>query len=541
MSENEMSARLDIQVIMLAAGLSRRMGARNKLLLEIDGEPLVRRSAKAYLACSDHVTVVLGHEAERVRAALAGLPVSFVDNLDYAAGQQSSVRAGLARVKPEGGDVLIGLADQPLLRAEDLHGLLAAFADEGGETIVIPYRGADRGNPIVLPLPIALELKRRGEAADCRRYIDEHPELTRRYRAPNANFVTDMDTPEDAARLGVWDAPALVREPSPLLDRFGRTITYLRLSVTDRCDLRCTYCMAERMSFLPKSEVLTLEELSDVGEAFIDRGVRKIRITGGEPLVRPNIIEVFNRLGDRLGDGLDELTLTTNATQLPRYADRLRDAGVRRVNVSLDSLDRATFEAVTRRDQLAQALEGVDAALAAGLKVKINTVALKDRNVDELPDMIAWAHGRGMDMTLIEVMPLGETGEDRFDQYIPLPDIRARLEKSWTLTDRPRTDANGGPSAYVDVAETGGALGFITPLTNNFCAGCNRVRVTCTGRIYMCLGQDDHVDLREALRTQGDLNAALDRALAGKPERHEFEIERQRTSGLTRHMSTTGG
>ena len=331
---------------------------------------------------------------------------------------------------------------------------------------------------------------------------------------------------------------------TPLVDTFGRQITYLRLSVTDRCDLRCTYCMAERMTFLPKKDLLTLEELEDVAQAFIARGVTKIRITGGEPLVRRDIMELIKRLGARLGNGLEELTLTTNATMLAANAETLVRAGVKRINVSLDSLDAARFAEITRRSKLDDVIAGIDAAQAAGLDIKLNTVALKHQNLDELPAMIDWAHSRGMDMTLIEVMPLGDTGEDRFDQYVPLPMVRDTLEQRWTLTDLPRTDRNGGPSTYVRIEETGGKLGFITPLTNNFCAGCNRVRVTCTGRIYMCLGQDDHVDLRAAVRggEPGALNAALDRALLKKPEKHDFEINgRGEAPALSRHMSLTGG
>ena len=334
--------------------------------------------------------------------------------------------------------------------------------------------------------------------------------------------------------------------PRPLVDQFGRQITYLRISVTDRCDLRCTYCMSEIMKFLPKRDLLTIEELDQVAQAFVARGVKKIRITGGEPLVRKGMPELFERLGSYLGHGLDELTLTTNATQLVEYADMLARNGVKRVNVSLDSLDPDRFEKITRRRKLDQVLAGIEAAQAAGLRIKINTVALKHDNAHELSDIIAWAHARDMDMTLIEVMPLGETDEDRIDQYIPLPMIRDELEKKWTLEDQAGVEANAGPSRYVRIKETGGKLGFITPLTNNFCAGCNRVRVTCTGRIYMCLGQDDHIDLRAALRESDDPNAALDacldRALFKKPERHEFAIDRRgQDPALARHMSVTGG
>ncbi|KCZ93366.1 GTP 3',8-cyclase MoaA [Hyphomonas johnsonii] len=332
----------------------------------------------------------------------------------------------------------------------------------------------------------------------------------------------------------------------PLVDRYGRQVTYLRMSVTDRCDLRCSYCMSEKMTFLPKAELLSFDELDQVATAFVRRGVTKLRLTGGEPLVRKDFADLVARLGRHLGAGLEELTLTTNGTLLEGHADGLVRAGVRRINVSLDSLAPDRFAEITRRGQLAKVLAGIDAALDAGLKVKINTVALKHQNADEIPSMVEWAHGRGMDMTLIEVMPLGETGEDRVDQYIPLPMIRDRLEARWSLVDEPHISPNAGPSRYARVQETGGRLGFITPLTNNFCAGCNRVRVTCTGRVYMCLGQDDHVDLRAALRDMPDpvaaLDAALDRALLAKPEKHDFEIKRRGTApALPRHMSMTGG
>ena len=331
-----------------------------------------------------------------------------------------------------------------------------------------------------------------------------------------------------------------------MIDSYGRKVSYLRMSVTDRCDLRCSYCMAERMKFLPKQELLSLEELEAVAWAFVERGVRKIRITGGEPLVRKDIGLLFERLGAMLGNGLDELTLTTNATLLDKFADHLFACGVRRVNISLDTIDPERFREITRLGNLDQVLRGIAAAKKAGLKVKINAVALKHQNVDGLPDMIEWAHGEGHDVTLIEVMPLGETGEDRFDQYIPLPELRDRYTSRWTMEDIPVTDINAGPSRYVRIKETGGKLGFITPLTNNFCAGCNRMRVTCTGRIYMCLGQEDNVDLRAALRESESpehaLSDALDRALLKKPEKHDFEIKSSgKSSALSRHMSVTGG
>lgn len=334
--------------------------------------------------------------------------------------------------------------------------------------------------------------------------------------------------------------------PSPLIDQFGRSISYLRLSVTDRCDLRCTYCMAERMQFLPRTDLLTLEEIELIGRQLVGRGVRKIRISGGEPLVRRGIMQLFENLGTLLGNGLDELTLTSNGTLLSTYAAPLYAAGVRRINISLDTLDTAKFKTITRRGDLDKVLGGIDAALSAGLKVKINTVALKDQNADEIADMVTWAHGLGMDMTLIEVMPMGDAGEDRIDQYIPLPMIRDELEKHWTLEEAANTGANLGPARFVRIKETGGRLGFITPLTNNFCAGCNRVRITCTGRLYMCLGQDDHIDLRNLLRAEdadeAALNAAFDRALAAKPEKHDFAItKRGQAPAVTRHMSVTGG
>ena len=330
---------------------------------------------------------------------------------------------------------------------------------------------------------------------------------------------------------------------APLVDRFQRRINYLRLSVTDRCDLRCEYCMPERMTFLPKADVLTLEELYAVASGFIARGVSKIRITGGEPLVRRGIMDLFARLGQRLGSGLDELTLTTNGTQLAEHAEALAHAGVKRVNVSLDTLDRARFAALTRRDALPQVLEGIAAAKKAGLKVKLNTVALRGMNEDELPDLIAWAHGQGHAITLIEVMPLGDVEAERLDQYLPLDAVRAQLARRWTLTDSDHR--TGGPSRYVDIAETGGRLGFITPHTGNFCEGCNRLRVTATGQLYPCLGGGEQVDLRGALRSDApetNLVAALDEALRIKPEKHNFRMDaRGAAPALARHMSMTGG
>ncbi len=329
-----------------------------------------------------------------------------------------------------------------------------------------------------------------------------------------------------------------------LVDPFGRTISYLRVSVTDRCDFRCVYCMAEHMSFLPKADLLTLEELDRLCSAFVARGMRKLRLTGGEPLVRRGIMTLVASLSRHVAAGrLDELTLTTNGSQLAKYAAELAAHGMRRINVSLDTLDPDKFRAITRWGALDPVLEGIEAAQAAGLKVKINTVALKGVNEDEFPRLIEWTHGRGMDLTLIEVMPLGEIGEGRLDQYLPLSAVRARLNERFSLEDLDfRT---GGPARYVRVSETGGRLGFITPLTHNFCESCNRVRVTCTGTLYMCLGQNDAADLRKPLRaSEGNdlLDAAIDEAISRKPKGHDFIIDRRhRRPAVARHMSMTGG
>ncbi|RIK93292.1 MAG: GTP 3',8-cyclase MoaA [Proteobacteria bacterium] len=331
---------------------------------------------------------------------------------------------------------------------------------------------------------------------------------------------------------------------SPLIDRYSRRITYLRVSVTDRCDFRCVYCMAEEMQFLPKADILTLEELDRLSSAFISRGVRKLRITGGEPLVRRDIMTLFRRLSRHLDNGrLDELTLTTNGSQLERYAADLAALGVRRINVSIDSLDPAKFRVITRRGDLAQVMAGLKAAQSAGLAVKINTVALREVNDDELDRLVAWCGEEGFDLTLIETMPLGEVDEDRTDHYLPLSEVRQRLAERWTLT--PTDYRTGGPARYVTVEETGRRLGFITPLTHNFCESCNRVRLTCTGTLYMCLGQEDAVDLRAPLRasaTDAELHQAIDRAMWLKPKGHDFVIDRQGAKpAVARHMSVTGG
>jgi len=330
---------------------------------------------------------------------------------------------------------------------------------------------------------------------------------------------------------------------APLIDGFGRTVTYLRVSVTDRCDLRCVYCMAEHMVFLPKKDLLTLEELDRVSSAFIALGVRKLRITGGEPLVRKGVMGLIEGLSRHLKSGaLDELTLTTNGTRLAEFAGPLAGAGVRRVNVSIDTRKPDLFRRLTRGGDVAKVLAGIKAAQAAGIAVKINAVALAQDNAAELPDLIAWAHGEGMDATLIETMPLGEIDEDRTDQFLSLTKVRQELESFWTLEDIPLS--TGGPARYVRIAETGGRLGFITPMTHNFCEGCNRVRLTCTGTLHTCLGQEDASDLRGVMRAGADdtsLVEAIRLAVDGKPKGHDFRIERSAAPALARHMSTTGG
>jgi GTP 3',8-cyclase len=328
----------------------------------------------------------------------------------------------------------------------------------------------------------------------------------------------------------------------PLVDRYGRHITYLRISVTDRCDFRCTYCMSEHMTFLPRKEVLSFEEIDRIASAFVARGVRKIRLTGGEPLVRRDIMSLVEKIGSHIGHGLEELTLTTNGSQLAKHADGLFRAGVRRVNVSLDTLDAGRFAEITRRGRLDDVLAGIDAAAAAGLKLKINMVAMRGINDHEIEPMLHWAHGRGFGLTLIEGMPLGDVGMDRVDAYLPLREMRERLMTRYTLEPTPHR--TGGPARYDYVAETGGLIGFITPMSHNFCESCNRVRLTATGQLYMCLGQDAMVDLRSAIRDggAGALDAAMDEAMLLKPKGHDFVLDRQHTApAVERHMSVTGG
>ncbi len=336
----------------------------------------------------------------------------------------------------------------------------------------------------------------------------------------------------------------LATAPAPLVDPFGRAISYVRVSVTDRCDFRCAYCMSDDMTFLPKRDLLSLEELDRLCSAFVRLGARKLRITGGEPLVRRDIMTLFRLLSRHLESGaLAELTLTTNGSQLAHFAAELAARGVRRINVSLDTLDPDKFHSLTRRGELSKVLDGLAAADRAGLKVKINAVALKDFNDEEAISLVEWAHGRGYDLTFIEVMPLGEVEKERFDQYLPLTELRARLEQRFALA--PSAHSTGGPARYFDVAETGGRIGFITPLTHNFCESCNRVRVTCTGTLYMCLGQDDAADLRAPLRgSEGDeaLQDAIRAAIRLKPKGHDFLIGRSGSHASTeRHMSVTGG
>jgi GTP 3',8-cyclase len=339
--------------------------------------------------------------------------------------------------------------------------------------------------------------------------------------------------------------PLAIRPAAPLTDPFGRRITYLRLSVTDRCDMRCVYCMSEDMNFLPKRDLLTFEELDRLCAAFVGRGVNKIRITGGEPLVRRDIVRLFQVLSRHIDSGaLKELTLTTNGSQLARHAKDLAAVGIRRINISLDTLDPDKYRAITRWGDHAKTMAGIDAAQEAGLSVKINMVALKGLNEDEIVPLLEWAHGRGADLSLIEVMPLGAIEAGRFDQYLPLNIVERRLRQRFTL--RALDYRTGGPARYVHVAETGGRLGFITPLTHNFCASCNRVRVTCTGTLFMCLGQEDAADLRSPLRaspTDELLQQALDAAIGRKPKGHDFVIDasHSREPAVSRHMSVTGG
>lgn len=330
-----------------------------------------------------------------------------------------------------------------------------------------------------------------------------------------------------------------------LIDPFNRAITYLRVSVTDRCDFRCVYCMSENMNFLPKADLLTLEELDKMCTAFISQGVEKLRITGGEPLVRRNIMEFFSSISRHLKTGaLKELTLTTNGSQLHRFAEQLAEIGIRRINVSLDTLNEEKFSQITRWGRLVQVLNGIDAALAAGIKIKINTVALKGFNEDELEEIVKWCANRKMDLTFIEVMPMGDIGnENRLNQYWPLSDLRKRLTKTWTLKDT--DEQTGGPARYVRVYETGQKIGFITPMTHNFCESCNRVRLTCTGELFQCLGQEDQVDLRKVLRKNSEIEPlikAIHNAISKKPKGHDFDYSRQSISGqMSRHMSHTGG
>ncbi len=337
--------------------------------------------------------------------------------------------------------------------------------------------------------------------------------------------------------------PQTPASAAPLVDPFGRTIEYIRISVTDRCDFRCVYCMSEDMTFLPKRDLLTLEELDRIGSAFIARGTRKIRITGGEPLVRRDIMSLFRLLSRHLGHGLEELTVTTNGSQLARHASELAACGVKRINVSLDTLDPDKFRQITRWGDIAKVHEGIAAAKAAGIRIKINAVALKGVNEGEIEELIRWAHGEDMDITFIEVMPLGDIEPSRLDQFLPLSQVRARLMDRFTLVDDPyRT---GGPARYVRAQETGGLIGFITPLTHNFCESCNRVRLTCTGTLYMCLGQEDAADLRSVIRaSESDepLQRALEEAISRKPKGHDFVIDRARSGpAVGRHMSVTGG
>lgn len=343
--------------------------------------------------------------------------------------------------------------------------------------------------------------------------------------------------------MGANAIPAVRRQAGhnpAMIDRFGREIVYARLSVTDRCDLRCRYCMAPNMRFRPRRDLLTIGELAGLSDILMSRGVRRIRLTGGEPLVRRGILELVERIGARLGSGLDELTMTTNATQLESAAKRLRDSGIRRINISLDTRNPDRFRHITRLGDLEPVLRGIEAARRAGLAIKINMVALRGLNEDEIPAMVAWCGDNGFDLTLIETMPLGAVEEDRTRHFLPLDGVRRTLEKIYSL--RPSTHRTGGPARFYDVAETGGRIGFISPLSSNFCDGCNRIRITATGTIFGCLGHDQRVELRDLLRSGGPeaVSRALDEAIAAKPRRHEFDIARSRPA-VERHMSVTGG
>ncbi len=336
-------------------------------------------------------------------------------------------------------------------------------------------------------------------------------------------------------------APEMTKTTTPLIDSFGRQVTYLRVSVTDRCDFRCTYCMSENMKFLPKKDVLSFEELNVLIDAFVARGVKKVRLTGGEPLVRRDIMDLIGRISRHLTSShLRELTLTTNGSQLVRFAKRLKEAGINRINVSLDTMDAGKFTDITRRGRLEQVLAGIEAADSAGLSVKLNMVAIKGFNDTEIIPMMKWAHGKGYDLTLIEEMPLGEVSRDRAKDFLPLRKVRDDLAETFTLDKI--SHATGGPARYVRVKETGGRLGFITPMSHNFCESCNRVRLTCTGQLYLCLGREGRVDLRVALREKGasGLDAILDEAMVLKPKGHDFDPSRQ-APAIARHMSMTGG
>jgi GTP 3',8-cyclase len=362
--------------------------------------------------------------------------------------------------------------------------------------------------------------------------------MLKSYQAMREEKASELDLFPSKAHIG-----GMIATPH-LIDPFGRHVNYLRVSVTDRCDFRCTYCMSENMTFLPKKDLLSLEELDRLCSAFIEQGVKKIRLTGGEPLVRKGIMSLVQSLSRHLKSGaMEELTLTTNGSQLAKYASELVGHGVKRINVSVDTLDDAKFRSITRWGELSKVKKGLAAAKAAGLSIKLNAVALKGVNEHEIPEMIRWAHGEGMDLTLIETMPLGDIDGDRTDQYLPLSQVRAALLDQFTLEDIPYK--TGGPARYVQVKETGGRLGFITPLTHNFCESCNRVRITCTGTLYMCLGQEDAADLRTPLRaSEGNevLNTAILEAIGRKPKGHDFIIDRDHNKpAVSRHMSVTGG
>lgn len=523
-----------IAVVILAGGDGRRIGG-DKPLRRLGGQTLLDRAIALARGWSTDIAISLRHAGQFV------LPSDVAEILDEGpvenggAGPLAGVQAALAFARGREQDaVLVIPCDTPFLPTDLPQRLSAALAD--GAMAAVASSGGRLHPACALWRTDALARLpawRAGGNASLRGFASH----------VGMQAVEWPATPDPFFNINSETELALAEQrlpPARMVDGFGRRIDYVRLSVTDRCDLRCRYCMAETMQFLPRSELLSLEELAMLSDVLIARGVRRIRLTGGEPLVRRGIETLVETIGRRIGHGLDELTLTTNATQLAPMAQRLYDAGIRRINVSLDSLDPQRFRAITRRGELARVLEGIHAARRAGLAVKINMVALNGLNDDEIESMVQWCGSQGHDLTLIETMPLGEVGEDRTDRYLPLDMVKRRLEQRYTLI--PSLHRTGGPARYHDIVETGGRIGFITPLTNNFCAGCNRIRITATGTIFGCLGHDQRIELRDAMRAGGApaVHQALDAVMAAKPQRHDFDIGQKRPA-VARHMSMTGG